>query len=572
MQGRRHEGPGHSGARQRPQVAGVAHPTAGEQLDVREAGAQLGEQRRVGSLAGADAGEVEHDGLARAGVCQARKRVGRADAGQRRVGRDHSSAAQVEAEDERRIRQLGAQLAERLGARQRLSADHDAGDPEPEQPFDCRGRRGASVHHHARFPRQRGDDVGAPRPAGDRVEVRDVELVEAEPLAHRAREVHGVASLGDPALQRAIAFAIAADGVHGDSALEIDDRDHSHGREASRMPRVIGLDIGGVNTKAVWRDGDARRTVLRRYDVVGDREALTGVVRDVVAELQSEPVDLVAVTMTAELSDEFRTKREGVGFVLDAVKAAVAGQVLALTTAGELVSLAEARARPLDVAAANWVATAIAVGARHADALVLDVGSTTTDVIPIAEGRGAAVGRTDLDRLLAGELVYTGVLRTNPAAIAPRVPVRGRWCPVSSELFAISGDVHLILGHLAPEAYTCPTPDGRPASVESARARVARLVCADAEQLEPGEVETIAAHLHAEQLRQVEAAARLVSTRFEGSAPPVVALGTGAFLARVVAERLGRPVLDMPWSAAERDVAPAAALAELAAARLSATC
>lgn len=348
------------------------------------------------------------------------------------------------------------------------------------------------------------------------------------------------------------------------------------------MRGVIGLDIGGVNTKAVWREAepvtsrrrgrsDALRTVLRPYDVVRDREALTIVVRDVVAELAGEPAELVALTMTAELSDAFRTKREGVGFVLDAVEAAVPGHVLAFTTGGELVSLAEARARPLDVAAANWVASALAVGALHADALMLDVGSTTADVIPIAAGRVAARGRNDLDRLLAGELVYTGVLRTDLATIAPRVPIRGRWCPVASELFAISADVHLILGHLAPEAYTCPTPDGRAASLECARERVARLVCADVEQLEPGEVETIAAYLHAEQVRQIEAAARQVSTRFAG-APPVVTLGVGAFLARAAAERLGRPVLEMPWSAAQRDAAPAAALAELAAARLRASC
>jgi probable H4MPT-linked C1 transfer pathway protein len=337
------------------------------------------------------------------------------------------------------------------------------------------------------------------------------------------------------------------------------------------MPGVIGLDIGGVNTKAVWRDRDAVRAVLRPHDVVADPAALTSVVRDVVAELDGRPAELVALTMTAELSDEFRTKREGVGFVLDAVEAAVRGRVLVLTTAGELVSVAEARARPLDVAAANWVASAVAVAARYADALMLDVGSTTTDVIPIAGGRIAA-GRSDLDRLLAGELVYTGVLRTNLAAIAPRVPVRGGWCPVASELFAISGDVHLILGHLAPEAYTCPTPDGRPASVECARARVARLVCADAEQLEPGEVEAIAAYLDAEQVRQIEAAARQVSAPSRESATPVVALGTGAFLARAVAERLGRPVVEMPWSPGERDVAPAAALAELAAGRLGAAC
>jgi probable H4MPT-linked C1 transfer pathway protein len=337
------------------------------------------------------------------------------------------------------------------------------------------------------------------------------------------------------------------------------------------MRGVIGLDIGGVNTKAVWRDGDALRTVLRPYDVVRDREALTTFVRDVMAELAGEPAELVALTMTAELSDEFRTKREGVGFVLDAVEAAVPGRVLAFTTAGELVSLTEARARPLDVAAANWVASALAVGALHADALMLDVGSTTADVIPIAAGRVAAEGRTDLDRLLAGELVYTGALRTNLATIAPRVPIRGRWCPVASELFAISADVHLILGHLAPEAYTCPTPDRRAASVECARERVARLVCADMEQLEAAEVETIAAYLHAEQVRQIEAAVRQVSARC-ASAPPVVPVGVGAFLARAVAQRLGRPVLELPWSTAERDAAPAAALADLAAARLGASC
>jgi probable H4MPT-linked C1 transfer pathway protein len=338
------------------------------------------------------------------------------------------------------------------------------------------------------------------------------------------------------------------------------------------MPGVIGLDIGGVNTKAVWRDGDALRTVLRPYDVVRDPEGLTTLLRDVVAELRSEPVELVALTMTAELSDAFRTKREGVAFVLDAVEAAVPGRLLALTTGGELVSLAEARARPLDVAAANWVASGLAVGARHADALMIDVGSTTADVIPITGGRVAAAGRSDLDRLLAGELVYTGALRTNLAAIAPRVPVRGRWCPVASELFAISADVHLILGHLAPEAYTGPTPDGRPASVEGARERVARLVCADVEQLEPGEIEAIAAYLHTEQVRQIEAAARQVSTRLAGTATPVVAFGVGAFIARAVAERLGRPVREMPWSAAECDLAPAAALAELAAARLALSC
>ena len=197
------------------------------------------------------------------------------------------------------------------------------------------------------------------------------------------------------------------------------------------------MDIGGANTKAARLQGASLRTVSRPFEVWRDREALVTVLREVAAEAGA--ADAVAITMTAELSDAFRTKREGVEFVLDAAQAAL-GELRVLTVDGELVPAAEARARPWDVAAANWVATALAVAGTYPDALLIDVGSTTTDVIAVVGGRVAASGRNDLERLQAGELVYTGVLRTNLAAIAREVPVRGGWCPVASEFFAISAD------------------------------------------------------------------------------------------------------------------------------------
>jgi (4-(4-[2-(gamma-L-glutamylamino)ethyl]phenoxymethyl)furan-2-yl)methanamine synthase len=330
------------------------------------------------------------------------------------------------------------------------------------------------------------------------------------------------------------------------------------------MPATLAVDIGGANTKAARLHGTSLRTVSRPFEVWRDREALAAVLREVAAE--AGEADAVAITMTAELSDAFRTKREGVAFVLAAAEEALGDRPLSvLTTAGELVPMGEARARPWDVAAANWMATALAVADAHPDALLIDIGSTTADIVPIAAGRVAASGHNDLERLLAGELVYTGVLRTNLAAIAPRVPVRGGWCPVSSEYFAIIADVHFVLGRLAPEAYDCPTPDGRPAAVAFARERIARLVCSDAEQLDGDEVDAIAAYLAGEQLRQIEDAARRVQRPLPPEAP-VVAVGSGAFLGRQVAARLGRAVADAP--AAWGEVAPAAALATLLAARL----
>jgi (4-(4-[2-(gamma-L-glutamylamino)ethyl]phenoxymethyl)furan-2-yl)methanamine synthase len=323
---------------------------------------------------------------------------------------------------------------------------------------------------------------------------------------------------------------------------------------------TLAVDIGGANTKAAWRDGASLRTVSRPFEVWRDREALSAVLREVAAEVAAGPAHAVAITMTAELSDAFRTKREGVTFVLDAAQDAL-GEVSVLTTSGELVSVEAARARPWDVAAANWVATALAVADAHPDALLVDVGSTTADVVPIAGGRVAATAHNDLERLMAGELVYTGALRTNLAAIAPRVPVRGGWCPVASEYFAISADVHLVLGHLTPDGYDCPTPDGRPATVAFARERIARLVCSDVEQLEDEEIDAIAAFLHGEQLRQIEEAARRVQRPLPAEAP-VVAVGAGAFLGAQVAARVGRAVADAPAQG------PAAALAALLAARL----
>src|SRR5919206_1608 len=104
----------------------------------------------------------------------------------------------------------------------------------------------------------------------------------------------------------------------------------------------LAVDIGGANTKAAWFDGELVRTLTRPFEVWRDREALVGVLREVGAG----PADAVAITMTAELSDAFRTKREGVSLVLDAAQAAFGDRPLSvLTTAGELVTVAFPRER-----------------------------------------------------------------------------------------------------------------------------------------------------------------------------------------------------------------------------------
>jgi probable H4MPT-linked C1 transfer pathway protein len=303
------------------------------------------------------------------------------------------------------------------------------------------------------------------------------------------------------------------------------------------MAPVIGLDVGGANTKAAVVDGEIGvRTVTEPFEVWRDPAALAGVIADVVGRLRIDDAP-VALTTTAELVDAFPSKRDGVLDVLDAAHTALAGRRLrVMTTAGELVSLEQARAAPLDCAGANWIATAMLVARSLSDAILVDCGGTTTDVIPIAAGAVAAQGRTDLQRLLAGELVYTGALRTNVAAVLSAVPIGGRPCPVSSELFAIAADAHLLLGNLDPEQCTCTFPDDRGTSPGEVRARLARVVCADPEQLADGDLEAIAAAVEEAQVGSIAAALDRVAARVPVGTQ-VIAVGAGAFLARAAAER-----------------------------------
>lgn len=333
------------------------------------------------------------------------------------------------------------------------------------------------------------------------------------------------------------------------------------------MATVIGLDIGGANTKAAVVDGGARvRIVSEPFEVWRDPEAMCNVIEDVVGRLGLDAAP-VALSTTAELVDVFASKRDGVLHVLAAAERALPGRrIRVMTTGGELIGIGAARAAPLECAAANWMATALLVARWLPDAILVDCGGTTTDLIPIVRGSVSATGRTDLERLLAGELLYTGALRSNVAAVVAQVPIGGRPCPVSSELFAITADAHLLRGNLSPEQCTCTFPDGRGASAGEVRSRLARVVCADPEQLADGDLEAIAAAVEEAQVGVIAAALTRVAGRLPAEAGPVLAVGVGAFLARAAAARCGLSVhedAELPLAGPAGDVAAAVALSVL---------
>jgi probable H4MPT-linked C1 transfer pathway protein len=345
---------------------------------------------------------------------------------------------------------------------------------------------------------------------------------------------------------------------------------------------VLGFDIGGANTKAALINAEkgvvhSVDVSVRYFPIWKEPEKLTNILTELKQKLSRDKIDAVGVTMTAELADAYQTKREGVHHILSCVKKAFPNlPVYVLNTAAELISTKAAENNPLGVAAANWAATGWLTAQHLKDAVVVDVGSTSTSIIPIVNAELAAKGKTDLDKLMCGELVYTGSLRTNVATIVQSIPLRGSAATVASELFALSGDVHLVLGHISEAEYTSETADGRGKTVSEAIARLARVVCADTEMLSEKEIIDMAEYIYRQQINQIAAGLTQVYKDIKSLISkdiPVVVTGLGKnFLAHKTAEQIGADaIIDLDTVLPKQSViaTPAVGVALMVASKLT---
>ncbi len=184
----------------------------------------------------------------------------------------------------------------------------------------------------------------------------------------------------------------------------------------------IGLDIGGANLKAA---NDRGWACVQPFELWRNPAGLAAALHEL---LQAGPGgEGLAVSMTGELCDTFRTKRDGVRQILSAVEQ-VAGdrEVLVYLVDGRFVSIGQSQEMAHLAAASNWHALAqfVCRFVLGRAGILIDIGSTTTDIIPLLKGRPVSLGFNDTDRLVAGELVYTGVGRTPVCAITNWLPWR----------------------------------------------------------------------------------------------------------------------------------------------------
>lgn len=310
---------------------------------------------------------------------------------------------------------------------------------------------------------------------------------------------------------------------------------------------VIGWDLGGAHLKiaVLDRDGALQQVAQLAMPLWQGIEQLDEAV-GCLAEQWPLPAFDHVMTMTGELVDLFESRSQGVSALAERMAGLLPeGRLRLYAGPRAFVPASEAVRQQAFIASANWYATAAWLAQQIPQGLMMDLGSTTADLLPLSAGRVNNRGYSDRERLACDEMVYTGVVRTPVMAVVQRVPLAGEWLPLANEHFATMADVYRILDWLPASADQHATADGRDKSPRASMRRLARMLGADLSDAPAQDWVRLAAYVADRQLDTLSLAGQRVMSRGVPAGAPLIGAGVGRFLVARLARRLDRPYIDI---------------------------
>jgi probable H4MPT-linked C1 transfer pathway protein len=318
---------------------------------------------------------------------------------------------------------------------------------------------------------------------------------------------------------------------------------------------VLGWDIGGAHVKAALLDPAGQlQSVMqlpcplwKGLDHLQD--ACMALLDSLPHHLRERPL-CHAITMTGEMADLFPDRASGVAAIVASLDQTLSkkrrGDDLLRFYAGAagFVDAASSLSHAGQIASANWLATASFLAGVRNDGILVDIGSTTTDLIPFAGGTVRGQAASDSERLTGGGLVYAGVVRTPLMALAGQVPYSGAWRSTMNEHFACSADLFRVLGELDESTDAWPAADNGPKTFDGSARRLLRMVGEDLAAVTRRPARRLAMWYRRRLLHMIEEALSLTSSRCDiDEQAPLVAVGIGRFLVADLAAGLRRPWL-----------------------------
>ena len=310
---------------------------------------------------------------------------------------------------------------------------------------------------------------------------------------------------------------------------------------------VYGWDIGGAHLKIAQASGSDSVTQVMQVVCplwLGENELNRSI--NIIKDKVNLANGMHSVTMTGELVDYFDNRKDGVTRLVEKITKDLSAEGIQYYAGkGGFVSAKQAISNFELIASANWFASASYIAEKIENALFIDIGSTTSDIIAINNHQVIYDGYSDSERLYEKELVYCGVVRTPIFAICKEAPVENRFIPIINEYFANMADVYRLTNELSKHADIGEAADGRDKNERCSAVRIARMFGYDAKSEDLSIWREIAKYIREHQIQSIQNACRkrLFKTKLPTDAP-IVGAGVGRFLAKEIAQRFNRKYID----------------------------
>lgn len=330
------------------------------------------------------------------------------------------------------------------------------------------------------------------------------------------------------------------------------------------MSKVIGWDVGGAHLKAVLLDKNG--TVLQALQLPCPLwKGLDYLQRAILDALQANKIAASgachAITMTGELVDLFENRQQGVQEI-STLCAKLLGEntffyaATSSNNTGGFVRLERVSEVWQQIASTNWHASASALATQVSDALFVDIGSTTTDIVAIENSTVKSQNLSDASRMADDSLVYTGVVRTPVMALAQKLHFEDKETNVAAEYFATMADVYRLTGEQTKD--DAETADGKGKTMLESARRLARVIGHDVENREIESWKNLANTCKNLQMQQIKTA----MLKHLKPNMTIIGAGAGSFLVKAIATDLDCPymsacsLLSMPTAEQSNSIAP----------------
>ena len=237
----------------------------------------------------------------------------------------------------------------------------------------------------------------------------------------------------------------------------------------------LGWDIGGAHIKLSTIKPNSFSFNIYKCNLWKSTDLLKKILHSVCRKYKRGFNIINVITMSGEMCDIFDSRNQGVKHILEIFKNINKENYVFSTKKPFFFKLSK-KINPESISSANWFATAKFLETKVNNAIAVDVGSTTTDIIVIKKGVCINKNYSDFSRLQSSELIYMGILRTPIHAVTKEIYSGQKKFSIIPENFSNMSDVYRILSDIKPKIDYSENCDSKNKSYRNSLVRFSRII------------------------------------------------------------------------------------------------